>query len=725
MFLHAVRPRASWLALATLLTSLLVAAPSQAIGTSSVSGTAGPDGVSVSLYAAGSTTLVASTSSQQDGSFSVTGLEAGDYEVKFTKSGHVSRWFGGGEDRATADILSLAVGENSNIDVILDQAGVATGTVSVPGTTNSRRVYAVKLADGEWIPEDTPSVSTQAGGEFTYPLSTLQPVKFYVGASSDRPFPYWHGDAFSVQTAKAVLAPSGGTVAGVDIAVPGVAYVEGTLTNAFGGYLTGGVQAWVRDHGEVVQVDLTSVSTSSSMRTGFRIPVPAGSDVTLSGTGGAMFTTTYLGDVTSQSAATFVNLPAGDTRGALSIAVQDGNSISGRLVQAPFSTALGVGAPGVEVTAWFEDRLMSKSTTDSMGYYRLTGLSWGNTPNVEIRLAGGGIDQGWISGFTSISPDREAAWELSPYSFGPRVLDPLTVSYPQDARLTVTTPLQVVERHVIGKPLTALLPTWSNTPDRVEVYAGYDAGATWRPSELGVQTSGVVTVQPLSNAAHTLHLTAVAYKDGHQIGTSTTQTSVVPFAPLAAPLINGNPMPGQQLTVAAPYNVDPDRISYTWLRDGGFGVGSGPTYQVTDADVGHSLSVWVTGSYGTETSTNISAAVAVVPAPAPPLAPTPAPTLLAPTSESSTVAAPDRMRAPRVKVRGRRIVVTWTAATENGSPVTGYLVDISKGKDRLVSRNVRKTVFKGVKPGRYRLRTLARSATGTSPVSAWAKARVR
>jgi hypothetical protein len=87
--------------------------------------------------------------------------------------------------------------------------------------------------------------------------------------------------------------------------------------------------------------------------------------------------------------------------------------------------------------------------------------------------------------------------------------------------------------------------------------------------------------------------------------------------------------------------------------------------------------------------------------------------------------APSQMKAPRLVVRGTKAIVRWTAASANGSAVTTYVVDSSRGKDKTVAGSVRKTVFKRLKPGRCKFRIAATNAIGTSPYSAWVKVRIR
>jgi hypothetical protein len=83
------------------------------------------------------------------------------------------------------------------------------------------------------------------------------------------------------------------------------------------------------------------------------------------------------------------------------------------------------------------------------------------------------------------------------------------------------------------------------------------------------------------------------------------------------------------------------------------------------------------------------------------------------------------MAAPVVSVRGSKAIVRWIAAGANGSTVSTYTIDISRGRDRSVAGAARKVIFKNLAPGLYRFRVAATNAVGTSPFSARARVRVR
>lgn len=96
-----------------------------------------------------------------------------------------------------------------------------------------------------------------------------------------------------------------------------------------------------------------------------------------------------------------------------------------------------------------------------------------------------------------------------------------------------------------------------------------------------------------------------------------------------------------------------------------------------------------------------------------------------PSNQVTPAGVPRRMAAPVVVVRGTRAMVAWTAANPNGAPITRYRLDISTGKDRTLAAGARRTVFKGLDPGRYRVRIAARNAIGLGPHSTWTGFRIR
>lgn len=122
----------------------------------------------------------------------------------------------------------------------------------------------------------------------------------------------------------------------------------------------------------------------------------------------------------------------------------------------------------------------------------------------------------------------------------------------------------------------------------------------------------------------------------------------------------------------------------------------------------------------------------VTPTPTPTSTPTatntPIPTSPSPSAPPPTTtpaaAAPSRMVAPRLRLRGRSIVVRWRAPDANGSTIRRFLVELDPGRIRRVSAVSRRTVFTRLEPGRYRVRVAAKNGVGRSPYSRWVSVRV-
>lgn len=136
----------------------------------------------------------------------------------------------------------------------------------------------------------------------------------------------------------------------------------------------------------------------------------------------------------------------------------------------------------------------------------------------------------------------------------------------------------------------------------------------------------------------------------------------------------------------------------------------------------HTFSVRATDAAG-NTDASPASRTFTIAAPTPPVI-APTPPLPQQPPGPTTATAPSKMKAPKVIVRGRKVIVKWKAPAANGAPITGYLVDIRKGKDKITRPGVHKVAFKRLKPGTNRIHIAARNTIGTSPFSAWVKVRI-
>ena len=94
-------------------------------------------------------------------------------------------------------------------------------------------------------------------------------------------------------------------------------------------------------------------------------------------------------------------------------------------------------------------------------------------------------------------------------------------------------------------------------------------------------------------------------------------------------------------------------------------------------------------------------------------------------SESVTPAgAPGRPAKPLVKVKRDKLVVKWTTPENNGSPISGYVVSVSKGRSVTTTGTRTRVVIRKARPGNYKIRVAAVSDVGTSAKSAVVRVRV-
>lgn len=98
----------------------------------------------------------------------------------------------------------------------------------------------------------------------------------------------------------------------------------------------------------------------------------------------------------------------------------------------------------------------------------------------------------------------------------------------------------------------------------------------------------------------------------------------------------------------------------------------------------------------------------------------------------TTATPPAAPARTRVKVRPRTAVVTWSAPADGGASITGYTVTVRgtvAGRKRTIVRKVgpaaRRTVLRGLKPGRYRVVVTATNLAGTSAPSKTVRFRIR
>jgi Carboxypeptidase regulatory-like domain len=209
----------------------LVAAPGQISGSVTDASThAGLQKVTVTVYDSAGL-AVATATSAADGTYALSDVPPGAYEVGFSGAGYVAQFYNGKSSLAVADPVSVAAGATTaGIDAALTASpGQISGSVTDASTHAGIEdvvVYAYD-ANGNLFS----SASTAADG--TYALAGLPPGLYRLGFASDGYLPQFYGGRASLAAADPVPVTAGATTAGIDAAlVTATGQISGTATDA-------------------------------------------------------------------------------------------------------------------------------------------------------------------------------------------------------------------------------------------------------------------------------------------------------------------------------------------------------------------------------------------------------------------------------------------------------------------------------------------------------------
>lgn len=199
--------------------------------------------------------LVASAATGADGSYSVTGVPAGNLHVEFFSSGFcpggapssfVTQWYNGQPTASTADLVGVTAGATTGgINAALDASGSISGTVTAalggaPLSGICVAVYAPYQVGV--VPQLLTSSSTAADGTYTVdgaPVGSVD-VKFFStgfcpgGHSSNYVMQWYNGKAIQAD-ADPVSVAAGATTPNVNAALVAGGSIAGTVTAAGGG----------------------------------------------------------------------------------------------------------------------------------------------------------------------------------------------------------------------------------------------------------------------------------------------------------------------------------------------------------------------------------------------------------------------------------------------------------------------------------------------------------
>ncbi|WP_214058516.1 carboxypeptidase-like regulatory domain-containing protein [Nocardioides aquaticus] len=434
-------------------------------------------------------TMVASTSTAGDGTYSVGSLPAGDYRLKFTGTGLITQWYGGGEDIASGTIVTVGDGESATAPAVIRQGGVITGSMlNADGTTFSATVTAQGPYQG------APAATTR--GSYTLRLNTEEPVKVRADLNDTRKFDIWAGEAFSEETSPAVQVDAEQTLSGIDLRYPEVGRLLGKVTNSFDAPLDGSAQAYALDRGQVVP--LSNSESRAGKTQDYSLTVPANVPVTVKSEPmrnnfGEAYEGAFLGGGALPEDATFLTVAKDEARYGVDVALQGGKAISGYVTDQS-----DVAIEGVTVTAFQGSRVVSRGTTSASGYYILPGIGYISLGDVQVRFTGETIVEQWYAGAATQS---EATTVTTFGSFGSN--KNVALEYLPEYRLVNVAPPTIAGSVTPSGWVEAVPGEWNKKPTSREfswycdgVYT-YNGGTTWSVGDRGCREISVREVARL------------------------------------------------------------------------------------------------------------------------------------------------------------------------------------------------------------------------------------
>jgi hypothetical protein len=341
-----------------------------------------------------------------DGTYSVSGLESGGYEVEYSpgcgNSGNfLTQWYDNEDSAGTADVVAVIAGQTKpSINAALVTGGIISGTVTVAagGGPASGICVDAFTSDGSL----TPVGNATTGADGTYSIVGLNSgdydVEFSAGCGGDGNFTtQWYSNQPSPTTANAVPVLAGSTGPPINAALLTSGTIAGTVTSATGGGALSGicVSIYTADN------TLTLVGTTPTAADGtFSVDGLTTGSYDVEFTGGCgnpgNVGQQWYDNQISQNLATPVTVTTGVTT-SIDAALAIGGTITGTVTATVGGAALG----GICVDAYAAgafDLPLASTLTSNDGTYTLNNLASGNY-DVEFTAgcgSAGSFGQQWF-----------------------------------------------------------------------------------------------------------------------------------------------------------------------------------------------------------------------------------------------------------------------------------------------------------------------------------------
>ncbi len=311
--------------------------------------------------------FVRSAVTAEDGAYSITGLTAGSYKLKFepTTGNATSQYYAGQATLENAQTLELSAGEERTASAELTSGAEIQGTITTAAGGTPLENVRVLATNSEGAVVATAS----SGTEGTYTLAGLNTGSYTIQfePESSSYLSEYYPAARSLEAATPVAVAAGHTVEAINAALPASATMSGTVSGS----------------GEtpIAGAEVTAVSSEGFART---TTTSSGGAYELNGLPPGRYTvhfeppadTTvalaqYFRGATAPQNAEVVDLESGQTKTGINASLVAASSIHGTVTEAGTANDLA----GVEVIATAsEGAATAQATTNSNGEYTISGL---------------------------------------------------------------------------------------------------------------------------------------------------------------------------------------------------------------------------------------------------------------------------------------------------------------------------------------------------------------
>jgi hypothetical protein len=322
--------------------------------------------------------IIKSVVTDSSGSYSITGLSAGNYYLKTsTTLGYIEEYYRDTTYQNEGTAVSITAGAHiSNINFSLANVnayGTISGKVSrdSDGTAISGAVvYAYALDSGL---ASSKTATTDSSG--TYVMTGLEAGRYLVKASIQMYMEEYYGNAASGSTATAVAVATGTITQNINLSLSSAGLLSGWVKRDSDGIGIPGV--WVTAYSMSNGMNpVKSVITDSSGYYGFDRLAPITYIVGTSNS--SCFLDKFYNNVTTAESATGVTVAAGVEKPGISFSLSLGTatgSISGKITRSFDGSPIA----GIFVLVYSTNyNLIKSATTDALGNYSLAGLAAGS-----------------------------------------------------------------------------------------------------------------------------------------------------------------------------------------------------------------------------------------------------------------------------------------------------------------------------------------------------------